>query len=107
MWMMAVVLATTPSVELPTEKMLSRTPVVSVESTQSIDQLQQCIGLALEPIGRPILTRVDGRRYVTFGSVAKSATLITLYEGTPVRVEARTSFVLNKKWRNRIRFCAS
>jgi hypothetical protein len=93
--------------EMPSQGMLDRKPVMELASVQSADQLQQCVGLALERIGRPIVTRVAGRRYVTFAGVAKSPVLVTIYEGSPTRIEARTSFALNKKWRNRIRFCAS
>lgn len=93
--------------ELPSEKMRAREPVLTIGSEKSASDLQQCVGLALSDIGRPIATKAGDQRYVTFGSVAKSPVLITIYDGETRRLEARTSFVLNKKWRNRIRFCAS
>ncbi|MBB4837302.1 hypothetical protein HNP52_000353 [Sphingomonas kyeonggiensis] len=91
----------------PSPKMLARDPVMTLTSGQSPDAVQQCVGLALDGIGRPLASREPGKRFVTFGNIETSPVLITIYEETPTRIEVRRSFALNKKWRNRIRFCAS
>jgi hypothetical protein len=91
----------------PTEKMLAREPGMVLESLKGADALQDCIGLALKDLGRPVAVRDQGRRYVGFRKIDQNVLLITIYETDPRRIEVRWTFAFNKKWRNRIRFCAT
>jgi hypothetical protein len=99
--------AVSSAVAGPNPAMLTREPVITLKSAQAVNELQHCVGLALADIGKPVVTYAPGRRHITFGAPEHSPVLITLVEGDPVIIEVRKSFALNKKWRNRVRFCAS
>ena len=91
----------------PSSKMLAREPVMSLSSAQTADAVQQCIGLGLSGIGRPLVVRVTDRRFIGFANMERTPVLVTIIDGSPTRIEVRRSFSLSTKWRHRIEFCAA
>lgn len=103
----AMVLAMTVTGCAANDAVREKLPVVSIESSRPPEQIQECITVALAPIGGLQVTRESNARVITVGSRAHTLASITIAGENPAKVEVRQAGIFNKRWRNAVRACAA
>lgn len=87
-------------------EMRESAPKMSLTSTKTPDQLEECLADNLSAMGTIAVVKGEGRRTVNVGGNGSYLMTVTITERSPAMVDVRwTVPVMNSLWRDKVRAC--